>query len=363
VQFNPVIYYSTVASVGTSAGLLFPSNGFGTDVNAKTASVYNYTLNVQRDVGLQTILSVAYVGWVARHAPWAQNVNVVPYGARFLPGNADPSNPALPLNDNFFRPFPGYGNITIYSNNGTSNYNGLQVAANRRFGRGLAYGISYTWSKSMNYVDTDTGLVPLYRPVRVWNYGKAGFDQTHVLVFNYTWDLPKASRVMHGSAVRLLLDGWRLSGITTFASGTPLGLALSTVDGADITGGGDGSRVNVTGKAQLAHGERSRTRWFNPNVFARPNKGDPGNAPREVFRGPGINNWDATLFKELPLGKETRVLELRWEAYNVFNHTQFLGVDNGARFDVSGNQVNTRFGQIISARSPRIMQVSMRLRF
>jgi hypothetical protein len=85
---------------------------------------------------------VAYVGWLRRHAPWAQNVNVIPYGARFLPGNADPSNPALPLNDNFFRPYPGYGNITVYSNNGTSNYNGLQVAVNRRFARGLSYGVS-----------------------------------------------------------------------------------------------------------------------------------------------------------------------------------------------------------------------------
>ncbi|MEO7651066.1 MAG: hypothetical protein ABIZ80_11410, partial [Bryobacteraceae bacterium] len=278
-------------------------------------------------------------------------------------GNADPANPALPLNDNFLRPYPGYGNITVYSNNGTANYNGLQVAANRRFGRSLAYGLSYTWSKSMNYVDSDTALIPTYRPVRVWSYGKAGFDQTHIFVFNYTWELPKASRVVQGSAARWLLDNWKLSGISTFASGNPLGVALSTVDGADITGGGDGSRVNVTGKAQLSHGERAPTRWFNPAVFARPGKGDPGNAPKDVFRGPGITNWDATLFKEVPLGKENRMLELRWEAYNVFNHSQFLGVDNGARFDVSGNQVNTRFGQVISARSPRIMQVSLRFRF
>ncbi|HUQ92682.1 MAG TPA: hypothetical protein VM120_13465 [Bryobacteraceae bacterium] len=363
MQFNPVIYYGTVASVGSSAGLLFPGNGFGTDVNAKTGSVYNYNLNVQRDVGLQTILSVAYVGWVGRHLPWAQNVNTVPYGARFQPANADPSNPALPLNDNFFRPFPGYGNVNIYSNNGTGNYNALQVTATRRFMRSLAYGVSYTWSKSMNYVDGDTGGVPIYRPLRVWNYGKAGFDQTHVLVLNYTWDLPAASRVIHAPVVHWLLDNWRLSGITTFASGTPLGIGLSTVDGADITGGGDGSRVNVAGRAQLAHGDRSQTSWFDRTVFARPGRGDPGNAPKDVFRGPGINNWDATLFKEVPLGKETRVLQLRWEAYNVFNHRQFLGVDNGARFDVSGSQVNARFGQVISARSPRIMQVSLRFKF
>jgi hypothetical protein len=82
-----------------------------------------------------------------------------------------------------------------------------------------------------------------------------------------------------------------------------------------------------------------------------------------VFRGPGVNNFDATLFKIIPLGKETRTLQLRWEAYNAFNHTQFLGVDNGARFDAAGNQVNARFGQVISARAPRVMQVSLRFAF
>ncbi len=104
-------------------------------------------------------------------------------------------------------------------------------------------------------------------------------------------------------------------------------------------------------------------RWFDPSVFARPAKGDPGNAPKDVFRGPGIENWDATLFKDFPLGKESRLFQLRWEVYNVFNHTQFLGVDNNARFDTTGGQVNGRFGQLISARNPRIMQVSLRFTF
>jgi hypothetical protein len=135
------------------------------------------------------------------------------------------------------------------------------------------------------------------------------------------------------------------------------------VDNADITGGGDGVRVNVTGKAQLPHGERTLTRWFDPTVFARPLRGDPGNAPKDVFRGPGINNWDLFLFKEVPIGKETRRLEFRWEMYNVFNHTQFQGVDNNARFDTAGRQVNGRFGQVISARTPRVMQASIRFTF
>ena len=119
------------------------------------------------------------------------------------------------------------------------------------------------------------------------------------------------SRLSRGSVTRWVLDNCRLSGITTFASGMPQGINLTTVDGADITGGGDGPRVNVTGRAQLSSGDLSLTRWFNPTVSARPAKGDPGNEPKDVFRGPGINNWDATLFKDFPLGKEGRVFPLR----------------------------------------------------
>ena len=202
IQLNPVIYYGTISSPASSAGLLFPSNIFGYDPNPKTPSVYNYNFNIQRDVGLQTIVSIAYVGSLARHQQWAQNLNTVPYGARFLPQNADPSNPALPLNDNFFRPFPGYQNFTYNANNGNSNYNALQFSANRRFSHGFQYGVAYTWSKTMTYVDSDSSAVAVYRPVRVWNYGKASFDQTHIFVFNYTWDLPPASRWIHGSPLR-----------------------------------------------------------------------------------------------------------------------------------------------------------------
>lgn len=363
VQFNPVIYYGAISSPGASSGLLFPSNVYGYDPNPKTPSLYNYNLNAQRDLGFQTILSAAYVGSLGRHLQWSQNINLVPYGARFQAQNADPTNPALPLNDNFFRPFSGYQNLTYNSNNGTSNYHALQTTLNRRFSKGLQFGVAYTWSKAMTFVDSDSSGVAVYRPVRVWNYGKAGFDQTHIFVFNYTWDLPKASHVIPGSVSRWVLDDWRLSGVTSFASGNPLGIGLSTVDGADITGGGDGVRVNVLGKAALDHGDRSLVRWFDPTVFGRPVKGDAGNAPKDVFRGPGINNWDATLFKMIPLGKETRTLQLRWEVYNAFNHTQFLGVDNGARFDATGKQVNARFGQVISARAPRVMQVSLRFAF
>jgi hypothetical protein len=367
IQFNPRIFYGNIDTLLASTGVLFPSDVLAFEKNAVTPSIYNFSLGIQRDIGFATILEVAYVGSLGRHLQQSRNLNTIPYGARFLPENIDPTRPTTPtptaLPDEFMRPYPGYGSITYQENASTSSYHALQVAANRRFTRGLQFGLAYTWSKAMNYTDTDGGGVALYRPVRVWNYGAAGFDQTHVLVINYTWDLPSASRLWNHAVAHYLFDNWQVSGIAAFVSGTPAGVGFSTTDTTDITGGGDGARVVVTGRATLPRSQRNVNRWFDPTVFARPAKGDFGNAPRNIFRQPGVNNWDVSFFKNIRVKSETRALQLRWEIYNVFNHTQFSGVDNGARFNINGDQVNRRFGAVTSARSPRVMQASLRFTF
>jgi hypothetical protein len=98
-------------------------------------------------------------------------------------------------------------------------------------------------------------------------------------------------------------------------------------------------------------------------VFARPPKGSPGNAPKDVFRGPGTNNWDLSLFKNFPLRSEKRVVQFRGEFYNAFNHTQYSGVNTSARFDTAGKQTNTQFGQVTATRSPRVIQLALTFRF
>lgn len=363
VQFNPNIYYGNLDTFLATSGVLLPSNTSGYERRTRTPSLYNFTLGVQHDVGFGTVIDVAYVGSLGRHLQQTRNINTVPYGARYLPQNADPSNPATPLNDNFFRPFPGYQNITFNENASSSNYHALQVQANRRFIKGLQFGVAYTWSKSMNFTDSDGGGVALYRPIRVWNYGKAGFDQTHIFVSNFVWDIPGGSRIAPNIITRAVLDHWQVSGIATFASGFPVGVGFSTVDAVDLSGGGDGTRINVTGKAQLPVGERTFSRFFDTSVFARPARADFGNAPRDVYRNPGINNWDISFFKNFPLRRESRYLQLRWELYNAFNHTQFSAVDNTARFDATGRQVNTRFGEVTDTRVERRMQASLRFHF
>jgi hypothetical protein len=200
-----------------------------------------------------------------------------------------------------------------------------------------------------------------------WVYGKAGYDQTHVLTLNAVWDVPKGSRLLPQSGRKvsgIVLDNWQVSTFTTFASGNPAGISYTTSDNADITGGaGDGARVNVTARAQLPAGDRTFDRWFDNTVFARPAKGSPGNAPKDVFRLPGTNNWDLSVFKNFPLGSEKRIVQFRSEFYYAFNHTQYSGVNTAARFDTAGRQTNAQFGQVTATRSPRVIQLALTFRF
>src|SRR5262249_5339407 len=254
---------------------------------------------------------------------------------------------------------------------GSSNYNALQVAINRRYSHGVSFGVSYTWSKTLgtqssswgNGGATDNGPVATYRPWRGWNYGPASFDETQMLVVNYVWDLPKLSKYANNVVVRSVFDNWQLAGVSTFASGLPTPVFLNTTDGADITGGGDGARVMLVGQPQLSWGDRSFERFFNTSAFGRPPQGYYGDAPVAPVRGPGINNWDLTLMKQFKLWNESSRIQFRCEFYNVWNHSQFNSVDVGATFDPSGNQVNPTFGQLNGNRSARVIQLSLRLTF
>jgi hypothetical protein len=306
---------------------------------------------------------MAYVGTLGRHLLQDININDIPYGARFQSQNVD-STTGRPLPDNFFRPYAGYTNITYVENAGTSNYHSLQVQANRRFSRGLQFGTAWTWSKTMDWTNETGGTRwAQFAPRREWNYGKsATIDRTHIVALNWLWEVPGASRLWDNGFTRVVLDNWQISGILTLQSGAPLPIGLTTVDNADLTGGGDGARPLVLSDPILPKGERTRERFFNPDVFGRPAQGTFGNAPKDVVRGPGQNNWDLSLFKNFPV-RETMSLQFRWEFFNAFNHTQFQNVDTAARFDTAGRQTNARLGALISDRGARRMQGSLRFTF
>jgi hypothetical protein len=359
---SPTIFYGNIDTFMNAGQVLFPTDAqsFERDYE-KTATVYRWSLSVQQDIGKGTVIDLAYVGSNGRHLRQSRNINLLRPGARFQP-NATDSTTGRPLPDSFLRPFPGWNNIGYLEDSGYMNYNGLQTSLTRRYAAGLQFGVSYTWSKAMGLTDGDGGGLPMYRDYRSYLYGKLGYDQTHVFVGNYLYSLPNLSAFGGNPVTRGMFHNWEVAGITTIASGFPIGINHSRIDGVDRHGGGDAPRVWMMQNPVLGRSDRSFTSWFNTNAFAAPGVMEWGNAPRDVFRGPGRHSWDFTVNKNFPIRERARLV-FRWEFYNLFNHTQWAGVDNNARFDAAGNQVNGQFGQITSARRPREMQGALRFEF
>jgi TonB-dependent Receptor Plug Domain len=357
---TPNVFYGTLSTFLRSSGFVFPSNVVGLDRQGKNPSTMTFSLGVQQDLGHGVILDMAYAGSLGRHLYWQRNIASIPFGANFDPRNADPSNSAVPLPPNFLRSYPGYGNVLYREPAASSNYHSLQVSANRRFTSGLQFGANWTWSKAMDFTDGVSDVSTLVSP-RVWNYGLAGFDRTHVVKINWLWDVP--SRRIRWPIAKAVLDGWQINGIASFISGEPLGINATTTTGVDITGSPtDGYRPVVTGNPVLPKSERTVDRFFDTSVFGLPAIGTFGNAAKTVIRGPGTNNWDLAFLKNFRI-REGVQIQFRIEMYNAFNHTQFNAVDTTARFDPLGNQVNAQFGQLTNTAAQRTMQLGLKFMF
>jgi hypothetical protein len=255
---------------------------------------------------------------------------------------------------------------------GTANYNALQVRADRKFRNGFQIGGAYTWSKSLGVVSGDGEAVSSYLNPRDFNYGPTSYDRTQSLVINYWYDVPGLGRKLHKSVLGLITDNWSISGITSFISGAPVSPTLSWQDGRDVTGSTDGARGQLIGDPYL---NIPAGLQFNPAAFAATPKGTYGNVSfgnfgPGILRGPGINNWDMTLSKRVPLGKnEQRYLQLKAEAFNAFNHTQYASFVSAVSFnaanqpivkDASGKPVT---GYYNAAREPRKLQYSVKFFF
>ncbi len=181
-------------------------------------------------------------------------MNPVPYGADCLPQNQDPTlvaaSPNALLGNNallsqFLRPLRGFGQIALYESAATSNYNGLQLQLNRRFGSGLFFGVSYTWSRAMTTAQADTTWVRADQYTRQAEYSPANFDRRQVFAANYVYTLP---RIAAGNAfTHALTNGWQLSGVTLISTGSPFtpGFSISGAGSANITG-----NVTASGNTQ-----------------------------------------------------------------------------------------------------------------
>ncbi len=363
VSYNPTVSFGNLDTFLLATGVVGPPSVTVVEsAQQPLPMTMNFSLGVQRELGFRSVVDVSYVGSLARHLIIQRNINSIPMYAQFDPKNID-STTNSPLPDNYLRPYLGMGSVNMRTFDGTSNYHGLQVAANRRMTNGLQYGMSYTWGKTLGVSNADFGGVSMYFPIRKQNYGPLGYDIRHMLVINYTWDLPGLGKKLSNSILGVVTDNWQLSGITTFMTGTPFTPGFSTSDGQNITGSQEGARINVNGDPNLPKSQRTFFKNFNTDAFARTPQRDFGNAGIGILRNPAWNNWDISVSKRIPWKGEQRYFQLRGEFYNAWNHTQFSGYDTGARFDPAGKQINANFGAITGTRDPRKIQLSLRLMF
>lgn len=353
--YTPSVYYGWIDSLGDAAGqgILAPSTiGNSLLGKQKNPTVYNYSFGIQQQIGRYWIADLSYAGSISRHLLWKRNINPVAIGANWVdvhPENIDPTvgNRALP--SNFLRPYMGYGDINIYEFASTSNYNSLLASVNRKWNRGLTFGFAYTFSKVLGSANSDTSSVSTFFAPRQRNYGPLSFDRTHVASMRYSWTLPKPGKRYRLKTLGHFTDGWEVSGTTRIQSGSPFTPGYSLMDWIDVTG---------------TPSEGGRPVVLDPNAppvqrFGRPARGDFGNAGQGVLRNPGMNNWDASLYRTLKVAEKTS-LQLRFETYNLPNHTQFSGVSTTARFQ-GQDQIDPLFLQPTSALSPRRIQFAARL--
>ena len=327
----------------------------GANLEGKVPTVYSYSLGVQQALGRGTTLDIAYVGTLGRHLVTSRNINAVPYGAAFQAQNQDPNcslwngggvpavqpnmDPAYQAAGFNFNgwcalgwaaytnaalvPFKGYGQIPYLEFNGNSNYNSLQVSLQRRFSRGLTFGAAFTWSKSLVTASSDQDE---QNPVdQNLDYRAAPWDNQRVLAMNYVYDLPNLTKHFNGPKwLGYVTDNFQLSGVTQFISGAPVDLNNNYAFPSGSLDGG-----NMWGNIPFYY---TADPHGNP---ALPAVGFPQRGTRDVLRYGGIQNWDMSLFKNLPLGKnEARYLQLRLEAFNLFNHPNFTSQNYG--YSVNG---------------------------
>jgi hypothetical protein len=390
------IYYGNLADIGSSAGALFPLQITQLAKDGHVPTTYNFNLGVQRELPAKVLLDVSYVGTQSRHLIEFSPFNALPFGSAWLPQNQDPTKPtnldgsnALP--PNLYRPYLGYagGRVTVgqsaqakYAFGGSANYNALQVSVNRRAGAGLQVGANYTWSRALG--TTDAHLTN----TRGVNYGLLGLDRSQGFTFNYVYDIPslaKKAAFLDNAVGKQIFGGWEISGLSSFSVGAPLtaSYTLNNANGAAlnrlITGSEDFSpRVVLTCDPNKNRGDRTILAYIDTSCFAPAQKGSIGNdSGINTIRGPGLSNWDMSMFKKIQYGEGGRYIQLRVEAYNVFNHTNWTTLNTAAQFNAAtGALVNAAsasnpngFGALTAVRaagqpgSPRIIQLAGKLYF
>ena len=320
------------------------------DRDFRDAYSTNYNINVQRQLGRNYLIEIAYVGSRARQMLLKTNENQAP--------------PVLGVtNPNINRPFfgidPALGDLGTVTSAGFLNYNGLLVKFQRRFANGFSFMNSYTYGLAIDLSsDNDGGvaLVNTYNPA--YNRGPANYDVKHTFVSNWIYAVPfgKDSK----------LGGWQLGGILYARTGRALDITQSQA--VQSTGTNASQQANNRPNRladNIYNSDKTIDHWFDPTAFQIVPEPTAtfGNAGRDIARGPGYFNIDVNLVKVTKFGRFEH--ELRLEAFNVLNHPAFA--DPGTTF---GNSAFGTITQMLAnpacatcGTTERQVQLSMKLKF
>ena len=361
VTFNNVLLQNPSTAIGgTGATLSVPI--VATSITAFDQNNYKlpistqFSIGVEQGLGSKAVLSVAYVGNQNRHQSDYREINAPPQAD--LPNLLSP-NPTTPYNQ--LVQYQGYHAIRLATNEGNAHYNSLQTSVRGRVARDLQLQAGWTYSKAM---DPTTGggngfdLDNVSNPYAGWRYdnGPSIFDRRNVLFVNFVYDIP-LFRDTSNRAAKAALGGWQVSSIISIMSGAPLNITDTNGGTASSIVPNSTMRPDLTGKISYPHkvGE-----WFDPSAFTDPAPGTWGNLGHDALRGPGRDNWNMSLFKNFAFTERAR-LEFRADAFNVWNHTQFVG--NVQQGGIVTNLGAGNFGAVTSAADPRVLQLGLKLVF
>jgi len=375
IVINPATLDNPLA--GTTADNFSVADVAGIDQNFKTPYVQSWSLDVQHQLDSKTLVTAGYFGSRGTHlsglvdenllAPGfaltqtcrTNNTTPATFGPCQTPGQVFTSAGTAAGGEailNQIRPFRGYGAVRMLETRFNSNYHSLQVTGQRRFSRSSQVNLAYTWSKNMTNSQNEFSTAPQNSYELHNEYARANLDRRHVLSVNYIYELPFHENQQ--GAVGKLLGGWQISGITYYFTGLGFSPATSSNDPAGLGLLGNspsGARPDVICDPN-ANAPHTFLQWFNTACFANPPAGvnRVGNAGRNTILGPSTTRFDATLAKNIRLS-ESRSIQLRWEVFNIFNHTNFT--------TLSLNVTSSNYGSVTGVRDPRNMQLGVKFIF
>ncbi|MDQ6785683.1 MAG: TonB-dependent receptor [Acidobacteriota bacterium] len=350
----------------------------GVSPNLKTPEIQQFSVGMQREVFKNAVIDISYVRTKGDFLLRQRNINFVEpfrlYASRtttagvvvpVLPNGQDaPAGCTVGSTGciNLYRPYLGYSTINVYETAARSRYNGLLTSFSYRFAKGSTLTASYTLSKNMTDFTNDRDAVdtpqnPLNPAVE---YAEARTSRRHIFSASYVYEIPFFHKI-ENRFLRAVLDGYQIGGITNIESGPP----ISRVIPLTTSGGLIGNRANLVGNptggvAGTIDPISGLPFIFDPAAFAAPDPGTFGNSRRAIFHLKGRNQTNLSLSRYFYLNKDKgRYLQLRAESFNVFNHTQFLGVNNQLGIGGFTNPTGTPG----STRLPREFQFAAKFNF